>query len=145
MALRTVCDEIISGLFLCDLQAIASEAVNKKIDGYISVCTSSPDSYRIFLRHIAPEKIHIVNSLSREILQTVDMLDRELRNGRSIAIFDETAHQRAASLIVAYLIKHGRMPYSSAVGAVMSKSTVVFPKPCIYETMLRQMTTRAAS
>ena len=140
MALRTVCDEIVSGLFLCDLQAIASEAVNKKVDAYISVCKSSPDSYRIFLRHIAPEKIHLVNSLSKEMLLTVNMLDRELRSGRSIAIFDETGHQRAASLIVAYLIRHGRMPYSSAIGAVMSKSTAVFPQPRVYETVLRQLT-----
>ena len=56
-----------------------NEAVNRKIDAYISVCKSSPDSYRIFLRHIEPEEIHIVTSLSREMLQTVNMLDRELQ------------------------------------------------------------------
>ena len=128
---------MLSGLFLCDLQAVSSGVAGDRADGYIYVCRSPPETYRMLLRDVPLDRMYVVGSLSGELEDTLQVMDRELRRGKALAVFCETAHQRAPSLVVAYLVRFAQMSYDQAVAAVMSRSDAAFPRPCVYAAVLQ--------
>ena len=130
--------EIVPGLFVCDLHAVSNKVFSGGIDVFVSACKCDASKYDIFLRELDGELI-CLKSVTNEIRRVGPYVDKELRQGRKIAIFCETGLQRSPSLALAYLISCGGLPFESALTCLRSKHPTAFPEGCIYRQVLHEL------
>lgn len=130
--------EILSGLWLCDLNAVTHDLVKRRTDLFVSVCKTDISQYKIFTRDIC-DKMVVLQRVSLEHGKILPLIDQYVRKSKTVTVFCETGHQRSASLVAMYLILFAKLSAEASIRCIRSKSAEAFDSGCIYSTLLKQL------
>lgn len=136
--------EILPGLWLGNAQSSMDSMFlnDKQIQCIINCTQHCPfiDEDLIKLKYRIPVKDNLVDSEINALYQCLETIVKKIRENcqkYNILVHCHEGKQRSPAVIVAYLMKYGKMSLYEAIKAVKTKRSIVFTPYCNFEKALR--------